>query len=524
MTTALIKNDLLYLRPWLAVWGGVLAVIFLLFAAMRTPLGWNPEYWAVFRWAIFAGILIQLLLQLILIAKILQKEHLLDSRAYWRTRPISRSRLPLAKICVILIALLLPQIVQFALAGACFPGGRDGAWHGIRTITVMGFGLSLLGIVSASLTKDVGQAVLALIGIPFLVALIAQFVPIHFGVVAALRRFDYLPVSLVVLGVAGVLWVFWRHYRDSGSRWKQMPRYGGALALLFVGVSAMPVDPVSESTMAPPEDAELTVDDFVFRRTERTLGRETSGSSSSAVWDVTGANHSYGLRAASVWQGLPDDWIAEVRPLRSYGPDGTFLPVEREDWMGREVPNPSVAFQRAMFPGDRISSGRLRNAQRESLFSSARLDPQDVEFPATFRTVFETRFYRGRRTRVELGTGGLEIGSTRFLLRSVKRDGDGLELRGEYVGPGAGGDGFGESTVGGFLVVRNPAKGRVAFGDWVEGSSVNFGSLISSGEVEVRFRDFAVPGDLSELEFYHVRNELVGMHVNTVEYEVAEEE
>lgn len=533
MIKELIKNDIRYLRGWLLLWGGILGAMLLSFVLLRTDLGWSADYWGFLRIALLLGFLLQVLFQLLLVAKIVQKESLHNLRAYWLTRPISRRCLPLAKGGTLLIVVLLPQLLQAALMGACFPGGWAGAWAGLQAIAVLSLVLCFFGMLCASMTKDTGPALLALIFLPFALMILGGALMWIPGLGALLTdgffRVAAFPYAGVVLGVVALalgLWSFARQYRSPGGRWPHRIRCLASFALLVMASAAVPLRTVPESTITPPADAALKVTgDFRFIRMDRPFpgARSQQSGRELQTWLDGGPGSSYGLKGEVAWSGLPDDWLVVIRALRTYAPSGQLLPPGDERSGTRYRHQLPDGFKAVLFPDDPRSRRTTRTHDLRPLFFSPLLDVGALQLPETFTTVFATQFYRGETVRLPFGRDArIQVGNTRLLLLSAERPGGYLSLRFLFIGSGEGGRSIGERVEGGYLVLRDPQTGRAVFGQRRTGSSSYILDLLSTGEFEMEFKGLPPFEDLSDLEFYYVRTEPLGVDVRAVDYAVSE--
>lgn len=538
MIKKLIENDIRYLRGWLLPWCGLLGTILLSFVLLRSDLGWNIDYWGFLRIALLLGFLLQLLFQLLLVTKIVQKESLRNPCAYWLTRPIPRQCLPPAKWSTLFIVVVLPQLLQAALMGFCFPGGWEGAWAGVRAIALISLLICFLGMLCASLTKDPGPALLTLIFMPFTLMIGGAALMRIPSLGELLTGFFYrvigTPYAVWVLAAVGIvlgLWSFAREYHAPGGRWAHRSRCLISFVLLFMASASVPVRSLperllSESTIEPPTDAELkVVGELRFGRTDRPFPGARSGSSGSDLqtWLEGGPGSSYELDGQVEWTGLPDGWLPVVRSLRSYDPGGRLLPPgERSRALNTDhIP---YAFARTLFPGI-PADGPVREVRyKHEFFSSPLLDARSLNLPETFTTVFATRFYKGEKVRLPLESDArIQLAKTRLRLLSVDRLGRDFTLRFLFLSAGSKGRSIGETVEGGFLVLRNPQTGQVAFGERGSGSSSYVFNLLSTGDFEIRFPGFSGSENLSDLELYHVRMEPLGTHVRAVDYLLSED-
>jgi hypothetical protein len=422
--------------------------------------------------------------------------------------------------------IVLPQIIQLGLAGACFPGGWKGMWQGIQMAFIIALILGSLGTVSACITKDAGQAVVMTFGIPFgllLVTIGLSWSPLG----AWFYQLKSGPVWLVFLflGASSGVWFFWQHYQKPWRRWRPRFGYFGALALLMLGASFPPESARPKATMEAPKGARLEVEDnFEFSRTDGFFSgaHHTQSGTFPAIWHEGGATSREQLRGTVAWKGLPNDWLAMVKPLRSYGPGGQLLLTEDESSEHFQRAEVASSYQQALFPGEQ-SKRTFRRSSGWPLFTSRWLDPQTLELPATVTTAFATRFYRGRKIKLPGTSGRNQAGSTRLLLKSAdKIDGEWL-LRFHYLASGKTANVPGEIAFPGFLALLDPTTKQVALGNQGYMSSAGFGNLLKVGDFEISFEGFSSPTDLADLELYHIDQELVGTTIREVEYEVSGE-
>jgi hypothetical protein len=156
-----------------------------------------------------------------------------------------------------------------------------------------------------------------------------------------------------------------------------------------------------------------------------------------------------------------------------------------------------------------------------SLFSSSRLNPDDMEWPATFSTVFATRIYESEKQSLPFAEGARwALKERRIIVERIQPRGDGLTVGLRYLDRG-GRDKKNQPVRGGLFVLRNPETGAVAFSRQSSGGGTHFHKLLSVGYTEIEFDRFTVrPEELSRLECFHIRHELKGVDVRSVSYEV----
>ena len=530
MIYAIIKNDLKFLRPWLFLWGGILLAVFLLFAAMRTPLGWNEDYWDFLKWAFLLLFLGQLLCQVLLITRIIQKENLFTPRAYWLTRPLPRTQLFGAKILLLAGVIFLPQLLQFALAGACFPGGWDGALNGMKAITILSLLVCLPTVVGASLTKESGQALLAIFLIPIALVLSGSILARFLGSISglgqlleALGESRLLQFLVLLIGGALLLGSFWRHFRSPLSRWPHRLRYLTSLALLLVGATMTPSRAIPKSTISLPEESELRVDNLNYGIEESSLFglRSSSNGNSAEIWKKGGERSKAILQAKPTWQGLPKDLIAKVEPLRSSSPQGQRLQLKQGIFRSFRFDGVSEAYLQSLFPGTTIKSVATRGLKSQTLFASSSLLKQEVPLPADFSTVFETRLYRGHKTQIELlPTRRVEVNKTRMLLVSAQNFTNSWKLTFKFFEGNRGTNRVSSPFQEGIFILKEPTTNEVSVGIINQRSAVSMPGLGSTGEVMIDFRGLGRETDFSKHELYFVEQELVGVDIREVKYEV----
>ena len=114
-----------------------------------------------------------------------------------------------------------------------------------------------------------------------------------------------------------------------------------------------------------------------------------------------------------------------------------------------------------------------------------------------------------------------QIGQTRMIIQSTERRGGNWVLNCKYLTPGIGPNNS-EETIEGSLVLRDPVTNQISLGSSGLRSESSFGRLIKTGEVEIEFANLNSQTGFSELELYHIREELVGIDVREVDYEVTE--
>lgn len=531
MMKNLIKNDCLYLRTWLAAWAALLVVPVLLFAGLRTELGWEPAYWGTLRIALPILFVLQMVYQILLIAMMVQKESPANPVAYWRTRPVSRLGLPVAKLLCIVCFVLLPQILQGALLGWLFPGGVEAVWDGVATTAFLTALLILFVLPAAVLTRNGGQALLLCILIPAGVALLDLLILSRFRIAAQTWMLDFTPsgisldtILLCLLAICVVLG-FRERYRTELGGWRRWRYFVPALLLLALVVNMPPVPkPIPAATFQLPPEAILEVDSVLFKLKTRRPGGGTGTdvSRDRDLWLAGGPDAEYGLSGAVKWSALPAHWLVSVEPVRSYGPDGRVLEAGESRRTFSNTPVIQKPYIHSLFPGyDRENRAVSWSHATKTLVSSRRLNPGNLEWPAEFTTVFAIRVYESEKVPLPFTEGARwPMEGRRVILDQIQFIGDGLTLQLLFLQRGV--HSIQETPFEeGLFALHDPKTGKVEFGRRGGGQATNFHKLLSLGRYEITFGDFPIsPAGLSRVELYHIRHELIGTDVREVRYRV----
>jgi len=507
----------------------------LLFAGLRTELGWEPGYWRSLRIGLALLFLLQIVYQILLVAVAVQKESPFDPRAYWLTRPISRRGLPAAKLLWLVSLVALPQIVQGALMGLCFPGGVDATLGGAATMALLAGVCLILALPGAAVTRNSGQALLVVIALPVSVALLDAFLlrGVRISAQSGLRDLvpAVLPLELVLIGLTAcfILVGFREQYRRHG-RWGRWRSFGPALLLFFLGINMPPAPrPIPESTLQPPEGAELEVTSLTYELETRNRagGTSTRVERERELWFSGGPGAAFGLSGTLQWRGLPDHWLAVAEPIRSYGPDGRMLAVN-ERRRGISHYNLNREYKRMLFPGydpmDRFTSV----GPKRTLFSSRDLNPVGLSWPAEFSTVVATRFYEPEKVSLPLAEGARwEIGGKRTVVTRIDADGRELRLRLEFLRSGS--SELSENRFDeGIFAIYDPDSDDVVFGRMMHRSTMRVNDVIVVGEAELDFDLSRVEGDgfadREGIELYAIDQRLMGIDVRRVNYALGEGE
>lgn len=160
LTLHIVRNDLVRMRLWIALWAGLLLVPIAMGAALIgdervLDLGWSRVRDTL---AIITGV--QVFMAYLLTILVLQEDSVVGAQAFWLTRPISRGRLLRAKtISVIAIVGLVPVAVLLPWWLWCgFDAGQIAAAAG-ETLAVLVL-VALPGGVVAVLTDSFPRALL----------------------------------------------------------------------------------------------------------------------------------------------------------------------------------------------------------------------------------------------------------------------------------------------------------------------------------------------------------------------------
>lgn len=535
MILHLLKNDCRHLRLWLFAWLGVLLGIFLMIAALRTPLGWSQGYWEFLRFGFLGAFLIQMLVQALLVFKVVQKENLQSPKSYWLTRPIERGHLVAAKLLFWSLLIFLPQLVQCALLGAIFPGGWEGALDGTEDVLLAVSVIGFCSFLAASATKDVAQAFLLVFAVPFALLLSGHFLVKVAGRVMPVERMVdplativYLESVVLVTALLAGFFVYWRMVHLPAKRWRYRLSLFVVFSLLMIAGKLPTVEQVPESTMRPPEGAALELSRFMFTRTDYGLGGSRSGhvDFSIQLWQDKPNGSDYGIKAHTLWKGLPETWIAHAEPVRSYDADGRWLRGPKRNWHKWDGERMFYAdYLRSLFPDAEVAREVAYGGTGKQLFSSPAVPVESLEPPLEFTTVFATDFYRPQMTRLFLSPGAMiDLMGTRLRLVRMEREGE--DMIAEFVFLSVKprlGDVSG-NLEDGYLILRDPISKFVALGRSHSRSSTNVFGILSIGQIEFRFKGISATGtEQPRLELYHLRQNLVGTSVEPIRYTVPAE-
>jgi len=518
-----IKNDLNYLRHWLIVWGCLLFIPVVMVALLRTNLGWDMAYWALFRTTMIIGFLGQVVFQLILVAMLIQKESPINRQAYWRTRPMSRGGVPMAKVLLFLGVIMLPQMIQMGIIGGLWAEEWNDVAGPMFQMGVLSLVFLIFSLPAASQTRTAGQAMLGLIagavGLSLLLSWVTSIFPGY-------RLADFLPWVLFGLTLLLVGVVYVRIYcQEKPIMWGGRG-YGCALMPLLLTVNNSP--DVWHLSRGPrvelPEEAELTVASLRYEvRRERPAGGTTGSSDANRkIWSETASVKSYGLQAVLDWSGLPENRLAVTVAIRTETPNGRAL------FDGGKRPSRSLfltaqmeSYLQQLFP-DLDREDKIHYGQHwVQMFSSSDLEPETMDWPARFTSEIETTFYTPEKVRLALEPGSrLEFGGNRLLVKGIEASEDEVRLRLDFLSLGA------WKTQpfafdGGLFILRDPKKREVSVGILGSRSQFNVLNIMAMGSSEVEFEQMRVrQEDLSRLELYYVGFDLVGRDVRSVDYEV----
>jgi len=529
-----IKNDFCYFRLWLPAWAALLLTPVLLFAGLRTELGWSPDYWRTLRIILILWFLSQFLFQAVMLATLVQKESPAVARAYWRTRPISRFQLPVAKLVWAVGLVLLPQLAQGALLGWIFPGGSAAILGGAAALGLLGAACLLLVLPAAALTRNAGTALLVCIAVPAGVALLDAFLLGRIRLAVQTFLQDLMPPTISVAGPLFALLVvclafgFFKRYRTDLPPRRRWRGFAAALVPLCLLVNLPPgPKPLPEATMTMPAEAELRVQSIYYQLTNPTPGggRATDLSDKSELWRSAGSRAEYGLTGVPSWKGLPDAWLAVAEPVRSYGPDGSELEIDRSKYETISAYNLGESYKRSLFSRYDPEKNNGSAPRRVSLSSSRRLDVDALEWPAKFATLFATTVYRPKKTPLPLAEGARwALGDRRVIVDRIQADGGELRLGLVSIGRVAPDRGI-TTGAGGLYAIQDPETGAVAFGHQKRRNTLHVHELLAISSTEIEFQRLPIASDeLSRLRLYFVEHRPVGVDLQRVDYRVAEKE
>mgnify|MGYP005846751229 CR=1 FL=1 len=532
MISQLIKNDIRYLRLGLIGWGGLLLLPVLGFAGYRTSLGWDPHYWDTLRYGWTLLFIVQLVVQIVLVASLVQKENLKDPRAYWRTRPIPRGQLLLAKLVLVAVLFLLPQLLQVSLAAALFAADAGIVLDALRDGAFLFSIVLIASLIAAGLSRTPGSALLGIIVLPVGLTILdlVGFYRIRGPVQNGLSRllgdsiavFDLLFVPMLVCALAGfVLRYFSWRYRKA-SNWL----LGVSLLCLVFGMNMRPerASPAPQATLRLPETAVLTVEPKYFLRKDFKLGgygSSTDQGSTPDLWNSGGPHSAYGITARLDWSGTPDDWLVRSEAIKTYGPDGAFWGRPDPQQRSRYVSSYHDAFTRALFPDYRHAQRGRRIIRSEQLFLAPQINPDEIEWPVTLTTEFATEVYGARKEPLPLAPGTqIELLGARLLLDGVEKLADRLIISFRAVGvppiPG-----YDAGVASGLFVLRDAATGHVIYGTRSNGSGSQFLGFFQTGNFQLEFsKPNSGGGTQPEYELYYIHLDLLGVDVRQVDYVV----
>jgi len=533
MICNLVKNDLRYLRRGLIGWAGLLLLPILGFAGYRTRLGWDPHYWDTLRYSLTLLFIVQMVVQIVLVAGLVQKENLKDPRAYWQTRPIPRGQLLLTKLISVIVLFLLPQLLQVGLAAALFAGDAGIMLESLGSASLLFSLLLFASLIAAGLSRTAGGALLGIIMLPLGLAIVDMLgfyrirVPAQEGLSRLLGDsiavLELLLVPMLICALAGFGLRYYSRRHRTASRW-----FLGVSLLclaLSINIDSDRRSPVSQSTLRLPETAALTVDPKYFLRKDIKRGGygfSISQESTPDLWNAGGSGSSYGLSAHLQWSGIPDNRLVRSEAIRTYGPDGAFWGSPGRKNRSSYLASYNDAFTRSLFPDYQPTQRGKRIIRREPLFLSPHIKPDEIKWPVTLSTEFATRVFEARKERLPLAPGTrIELRGARMLTTGVEKIGDELKVSFRCVGvpPIPGYDAGVES---GLFVLRNPSTGHVAYGRRSSRSGSQFLGFFRTGNFELDFSNLEPSGGAeSGFELYYINLELLGVDVRRVDYAVS---
>lgn len=526
-----LQNDFRCVKSWLMLWFCILALPIIVFAGFFTARGWQRGFWPVLNVALQFLLILQVLVLVILIAKLIQKESPVVSQAYWVTRPISVSHLMLSKLFGVLLWIVLPVLGQYILLRYILQGNLSGELDVFPAVMFWVCITCLLGIVSASLGRNLNQALLIAASIPLIFMVFRSVIllmtgPWFFETGLAGSLLSRPAVSMMfafVIFLAGA-WGGAYGYTHRSRIWRQMLAYSPLLIILFLFEQSIPSLHPPEKIVDLPEGAELNVQNFSYEVQEPSVfGRKnTFRGEGIETWRSAESGDAKGLQGELHWSGLPDHWLRVSDVQYTISPDGTWL-TNIPNRLRNSLMRPFDSFQvhETGFPNVSVKRQAGRQGEKVSLFLSPSLDPKNLPFPATFKTTFKTDFYIPKLVEIPFHLHqGFDIPGGSVSVEAVDVMGDNLIIRLRYLNYHTGDTYIDPFQVGG-LAVRDPATDEVVFARRSSSSGAGFLNFFSMRDAVLNLPEMGKKADdLSALTFYIVSLEYIGSDLRELEYSV----
>lgn len=529
MIKEIVKNDIRYLRRGLIGWAGLLLLPLAGFAGLHTGLGQDPHYWDMLPYGLILLFIVQMVTQILLVARLVQKENLRDPRAYWLTRPLPRGQLLIAKLFSAVMLFLLPQLLQVGGAALLFSGEWGPVLAALQWGSTIFAALLVASLILAGITRSPGAALLGYIGLPVGLTIVelAGFQNIRVPVQDVLSHLLgdagvllHLLLNLaLVFGLTGFALRYWQSRRGLSS----LLCLGFALLCWVFSVSLDIPKSVPQAKVALPASASLKVDPVRFFRQDIAPGGGSStgqGSRTADSWNGGGARSVYGLSADLLWSGIPGDWLVESEAIKTFGPDGALWGRPDQEYQSSFRSSYSAELIRALFPNYRPDPqpGRVL---RQQLFLSPQIKPAEIEWPVTLSTGFATRVYAASKEQLLLAEGSLiQLGNALLLIESIEHLSTELSLTFRFMGvPPV--TGYDRGWEAGFFALRIPGSGEVIVDYRSTGGASHLHSFFQTGRFELTFED--VPSNHSSVpaaELYLIQLDLLGIEVRRERYVV----
>jgi len=173
----LVAYDLRALRLPLVVWGLVLAVQAVLLLIGPANMGIDPRLSRGIAYD-YGVLVVRLALTAILVALVVQRDALVGTTVFWRTRPIPRHRLFASKICAaFLLVVLVPWLLMFGvLVGLGVP--LAAAARGATSVATEQALVATFALAAAVLTANLAHFVIAAFASLTLVMALGAVLPV----------------------------------------------------------------------------------------------------------------------------------------------------------------------------------------------------------------------------------------------------------------------------------------------------------------------------------------------------------